>query len=332
MNLITQSPIIQWGKQFANRFDLSSSKNVLDIGCRQGHLSAHLAKQYSKQKFVAIDNLSSEIEQARSYRLPNLIFETQDLLQLDHAGHYDAAISFSCLHWVKDKHTALQNIYRALKPNCKAYLQFFAFHARPKNDRFLYQIADQSQWKHYFGDFTPDYQEVTLGDFCMLLQRVGFIIHQLEFKKYKTTYRHADELQLWWNSWASHPKRVPKRKKDHYMQQAILKYLDHHKRKPEDPFPYYEYVLEIICEKPVYKINESSVLNSKINLSPRELFVLKHYLQGKTAKEIANLTFVTPKAVEFHIANIKMKLNCHRRSDIYQSALKNGFFELAVMN
>lgn len=328
MNFAIQtSPVFYWGKQFSNQFDLSSFKNILDIGCRQGYLSAYLAKQYPKQKFVAIDNVSGEIEQACSYHLPNLIFETQDLLRFDHDDHYDAVVSFSCLHWIKDKYLALQNIYRALKPLGKAYLQFFALHGRPKNDRFLYQTANQPQWKHYFGNFTPDYQEVTLGEFCVLLQKVGFIVHQLEFKKYETNYSHAEELQLWWKSWASHQNRVPKRKKDRYLQEAISGYLAYHKQTPEDPFPYYEYILEVICEKPSYRTDELT-LRSRINLSPREMFVLKHYLQGKTAKEIASLTFVTSKAVEFHLANIKMKLNCYRRSEIYQVAIKEGLFEL----
>jgi cyclopropane fatty-acyl-phospholipid synthase-like methyltransferase len=56
------SPVIQWGKNFANKFDLKDHKKILDIGCRQGHLSAYLVKRYQRQYFIALDNLESEIE------------------------------------------------------------------------------------------------------------------------------------------------------------------------------------------------------------------------------------------------------------------------------
>ena len=37
-----------------------------------------------------------------------------------------------------DKYQVLKNLYQALKPGGKAYLQFFVLHGRPKNDRFIY--------------------------------------------------------------------------------------------------------------------------------------------------------------------------------------------------
>lgn len=63
-------------------------------------------------------------------------------------------------------------------------------------------------------------------------------------------------------------------------------------------------------------------------LTPKEIAVLKHFLQGKSAKEISEIILVSSKAVEFHLANIKNKLNCHRRSEIFQAAITYGFIHL----
>lgn len=95
-----QTPVFHWGKNFSNKFDLSNFKTVLDVGCRKGNLSAHLAKRYKQHSFTAIDNIASEIEQAREHRLSNLAFETADALSLGCAENFDAVVSFSCLHWI----------------------------------------------------------------------------------------------------------------------------------------------------------------------------------------------------------------------------------------
>lgn len=34
------SPLFDWGKNFSDKFDLSDCKNILDVGCRKGDLSA----------------------------------------------------------------------------------------------------------------------------------------------------------------------------------------------------------------------------------------------------------------------------------------------------
>jgi DNA-binding CsgD family transcriptional regulator len=44
-------------------------------------------------------------------------------------------------------------------------------------------------------------------------------------------------------------------------------------------------------------------------------------MMGKTSKKIAKCLGISYKTVDFHIANIKLKLNCYRKSDIVESYL-----------
>ena len=321
------APVFHWGSQFANKFDLAPFKSVLDIGCRQGNITAYLAKNYPQQHFTAIDNLDSEIERAESHQLPNVTFTTQDALYLDCTEQFDAVVSFSCLHWVDNKAKALQAIYRALKPGGKAFLQFFAFHGRPKNDRFLYQTASSSKWKFYFKQFSPDYSEAKISHLSTLLQGIGFVIHRIEIDRYETQFEHPDELHHWLSTWASHPQCIPKSKQDHFLADTVQAYLNAHHYSKQTAFPYYEYLLEIICEKPLIA-DDAPYHHTNIIFTPHEIKVLKHFLQGKTAKEIGRALSTSAKTSEFHLANIRKKLNCHRRSDIYQAALNEGFIDL----
>lgn len=329
--LMNNSPVLQWGKNFSNKFDLDGCKEILDIGCRQGHLSAHLAERYKQHHFTAIDNLQTEIEQTKQYHISNLNFEIVDALKLDCSDSFDAIVSFSSLHWISNKAKVLQNIFKALKPEGKTYLQFFGFHGRPKNDRFLYQTASSSNWKPYFKNFFPEYSEVTIGEFTSLLENIGFTIHSLDVVKYTTLFEHPEALHNWLRSWATHRKLVPPKKQNTFLAETVQSYLEFHNYSSKAAFPYSEYLLEVVCEKPAANYlpqNIPSYSYGNIKFTPREAYVLKYYLQGKTAKEISLQTSVSSKAIEFHLAKIKEKLNCYRRSEIYQAALSSGFINL----
>jgi|GEM_PF-1091144 len=321
------TPVFHWGSQFAHKFDLTPFKTVLDLGCRQGNITAYLAKNYPQQRFTAIDNLEGEIERAKSHQLPNVTFATQDALYLDCTEQFDAVVSFSCLHWINNKTKALQAIYRALKPGGKAFLQFFASHGRPKNDRFLYQTASTSKWKSYFNHFTPAYSANTLSQISALLHNVGFIVHRLEIDRYQTLFEHADALHGWFSTWASHPKQIPLGKQGNFLADTVAAYLAAHHYPKQMIFPYYEYLLEISCEKPLIAHDEKSYHYAHTVFTPHEIRVLKQFLQGKTAKEIGCVLSISAKTSEFHLANIKAKLNCHKRSELYQAAIKHGFID-----
>jgi DNA-binding CsgD family transcriptional regulator len=58
-------------------------------------------------------------------------------------------------------------------------------------------------------------------------------------------------------------------------------------------------------------------------LTPAELRVANEALAGRTNREIAQVLFVTPKAVEFHLANVYRKLDIGSRSEL-GSALRSA--------
>jgi DNA-binding CsgD family transcriptional regulator len=52
------------------------------------------------------------------------------------------------------------------------------------------------------------------------------------------------------------------------------------------------------------------------SLTPAELRVAREAVGGRTNREIAQALFVTPKAIEFHLANIYRKLEIGTRVDL----------------
>lgn len=70
-----------------------------------------------------------------------------------------------------------------------------------------------------------------------------------------------------------------------------------------------------------------SLSDHQINLLLTEkqencLFLL---IRGKTLKEIAKILGISYRTVECHVDAIKIKLNCHRKSEIIEKAIDSGF-------
>ncbi|MBA3238404.1 MAG: helix-turn-helix transcriptional regulator [Parachlamydiaceae bacterium] len=69
---------------------------------------------------------------------------------------------------------------------------------------------------------------------------------------------------------------------------------------------------------------------TSIKLTNREKEVLKHLRIGKTAQEIANLLFISRRTVEKFLENIKLKLHCERRSEIFDRLIE--LEQLEILN
>lgn len=85
-----------------------------------------------------------------------------------------------------------------------------------------------------------------------------------------------------------------------------------------NPFPeeklkesHYEFLCKIGLEE--------EVKWAKI-LSKRERECLVYLLNGQSAKETAGLLSLSPRTIEFYFENIKIKLNCHNKGEVFAKA------------
>jgi two-component system response regulator NreC len=59
-------------------------------------------------------------------------------------------------------------------------------------------------------------------------------------------------------------------------------------------------------------------------LTDREREVLKLVVEGHTAREIADILFVSPKTVEWYKTSLMNKLNIHNKTDLIKFAIRKG--------
>lgn len=68
--------------------------------------------------------------------------------------------------------------------------------------------------------------------------------------------------------------------------------------------------------------------DNQLNLTDREIDVIKLLSNGLSSKEIANKLFISPRTVESHKANILSKLNLNNNIEIVKYAIKEGIVKL----
>ncbi len=77
-----------------------------------------------------------------------------------------------------------------------------------------------------------------------------------------------------------------------------------------------------LTERPNGKKSEA------VNLTPREIDILKLIAENKKTKEIAELLFISLNTVQSHKKNLYSKLNIHSVSELVTYAYQNGFVKL----
>ena len=60
------------------------------------------------------------------------------------------------------------------------------------------------------------------------------------------------------------------------------------------------------------------------NLTDREREMLKLVAEGYTAKEIADMLFISLRTVETHKTNLMKKLDIHNKADLIRFAIRKG--------
>ena len=73
---------------------------------------------------------------------------------------------------------------------------------------------------------------------------------------------------------------------------------------------------------------ELCINNKKIAFSSKKIKILLSLISGLTAKQTGDLMFLSPRTIEYHLAELKWLLNCKRKSDLINTVIKSGIMDL----
>ncbi len=174
----------------------ADSKEILDVGCGDGRLTALFAANLPNASILGCDVSKAMIEYALKYHASsNLNFIERSAENLDFKSQFDTVISFNCLHWIENQERVLDQIYFALKPGGKAFL--VATPASANNDfkTICRNIIVSFRWLPYFFTFRSVHSFHTEQEYRDLLKQAGFSIERVEIKPTELVFKDRDSLE-----------------------------------------------------------------------------------------------------------------------------------------
>lgn len=177
------SPLEQLIQMLEGPF-LQNAKQILDLGCGDGKITALLAKKLPSSMIVGCD-VSEEMilfanRQYPSQEYPNLRFIEKDACNLNFYQQFDRIISINCLHWIQNQQRALEEMRASLIPGGLALIV-----ASPKSSHDDLQdlcpkIMYSSKWAAYFQDFKGVHSFYTQEEYRQMLTKANFSIVKMQ--------------------------------------------------------------------------------------------------------------------------------------------------------
>jgi 2-polyprenyl-3-methyl-5-hydroxy-6-metoxy-1,4-benzoquinol methylase len=184
------------GKEIFSCLPLTGHERILDIGCGDGKLSAHIASVFPGVSVVGIDNSSEMIEYARQHHmLPNLRFMVMAAENLRFHEEFDWVISISCLHWVPDHVNLLVRIREALNPGGRTFLQFGGQDGTSLFLGALLRIMADSRLLCACDDTVPSFHFFTAEIYAGFVAEAGIAARRIELVQKEIVYETRQELK-----------------------------------------------------------------------------------------------------------------------------------------
>lgn len=251
----TAEPVFFWALDYLQRISLKGNERLLDIGCRDGRVTTHLAELYPEMEIVAIEcNKELATAAAKAFKPygKRVKVVDADATNVMVTRPFDVILSFSTLHWIDDKGAAISNIAKGLVPNGKAYLQFFASHGRKRFDDYVFDTIHQPDWASHFENSNASallFHEVDPIDFELLIQRNGLETVSAEFVRQKLTFADRNIFANWLLTWVQSLQLLPRALHPAFIEAVVDQYLLKNPPNKDGEVQFSDYILELELQK-----------------------------------------------------------------------------------
>ncbi|WP_457971475.1 trans-aconitate 2-methyltransferase [Arthrobacter sp. D1-17] len=130
-----------------SRIDAASPREVVDLGCGPGNLTATLAERWPAAKVVGLDASAEMLAKAETQEgsLPNLEFRLGDIAAWIPSPETDVVVSNAALQWVPEHTNLLPGWLAALRPGAWFALQVPGNFTAPSHT-LLRGLAESPAW------------------------------------------------------------------------------------------------------------------------------------------------------------------------------------------
>lgn len=213
------------------RLNLRGDEHILDIGCGDGKVTAKMAALVPRGRVTGADSSPEMIDFAQKRFPPaeyhNLRFERADAQNLGYSGEFDIAVSFACLHWIKDHLAVLRGIERSLKPGGRMLIQCGGRGSDDDIFSLSRLIIKSDKWSGYFQDYSNPHGIYGPDEYHDWLAQAG-----LEELKASVTVRdmlfpgRSGLEGFIRTTWLSLTSRIPEEKREQFISEIADRYLE----------------------------------------------------------------------------------------------------------
>lgn len=220
----------QWAHELIEKLALQGHESLLDIGCGDGKITAHLARILETGRVVGLDASPSMIRLASEsfppQRHPNLSFVQMDATDIRILEKFDIAFSNAALHWVGDHPAVLRGVRGCLKPGGRLLFQMGGRGNVAGLFRVVGKIIESSSWRRHFEDFIPPYYMYGPEEYEAWLGRYGFRAGRIELFPKDMQHQGREGLKGWIRTtWFPYTARLPEELREPFLNEILDAYL-----------------------------------------------------------------------------------------------------------
>jgi len=215
----------KWAHEVMGRLTLRGDERILDIGSGDGKVTAELVRRVPRGSVVGVD-VSPEMvrfaqEKFPARNFPRLLFRQADASALPFRDEFDWAVSFTCLHWVRDHVPVLEGVRRSLKPGGRVFLQFGGKGMENVILEMSEPVMAAPRWSPYFSGFLFPWFFYDAEEYKPWVEKAGLTLRRVELKSYEGVFTEQ-KLKGWVRStWVPYTQRLPPSLREAFVSEVV---------------------------------------------------------------------------------------------------------------
>jgi trans-aconitate methyltransferase len=242
-----------WAMALISELKLEGDERILDVGCGDGRVTAHLASLVPDGSVLGVD-LSPEMVSFAADRhddQANLSFQVGDASRLHFSEQFDLVVSFACLHWIEDQLPVLRSVQQSLVPGGRFLMQCGGRGNAARILDLTGEIINSTTWKEYFTGFSFPYHFYGPEEYRSWLVQAGILPQRVELKAKDMVHKGQAGLEgIIRNTWLPYTQRLPVNLQVQFVREIAGRYLERYPLDEKGQAHVQMMRLEVLAEKP----------------------------------------------------------------------------------
>jgi trans-aconitate 2-methyltransferase len=241
-----------WALDSLKHYSFKGDEKILDVGCRDGKVTALISKEIPKGLIIGIDvstlmvDFATAALPASQYR--NLLFTIGSPTDLPFRQQFDLIVSFCCLHWVEDQELALKSFCKSLVPNGKALIVVPA-KASTNIATMCEALLRQKKWAQYFPTYKQERFYFTKEEYIPLLKAAQLTPISIEVSTSETIFENKRDFIEWLKPHTTFIQHLPQDLQEEFLKDLADYTLTINPPNSNGLIPFRIPKIEILCQK-----------------------------------------------------------------------------------